>query len=603
MPRCLGLLLASALIALGAVPACAATPAERQGAAGAHVDRSPVDLVLTADERFLITANQTSSTLSLIDVASGKVIDEAPCDEYPRALCLAPGKARVLVSCAYAGTVEIFDIIERRLQHAGQIQVGYHPYGVAVSPDGRQAYVAMEAAAKVAIIDLVSRQVARQIDVGRWPRQLALSHAGTRLAVSASGDLGITIIDVATGQRVIDQQVGGINIGQLHVARNDRDVYFPWMIYRQFSITPQNIRQGWVLATRIARVRLDEESRREAISLDVPGMAMSDPHGLALTPDEQWMVCTSSGTHELLAYRMADQKFMAFGGPGDLADPTVWRDHEKFFRVPLGGRPMNLRAARDNRHIYVANYLSNSVQVVDLAERAVVREIALGGPAEPSLARQGEAIFFDARRSLDQWYSCASCHYEGGLNAVPMDTRNDGSQRTYKTVLPLQNVTRTAPWTWHGWQTDLGAAMHKSITDTMLGPEPSARDVKALLAYMEALSPKPNPYQAATAPEAIARGKAIFFGVKGACAKCHSGELYTDGQVHDVGLGSKDDAYSGFNTPSLVGVYERVRLLHDGRCRTLEEVLSGPHNPAQVTGQGELTADEQRDLIEFLKTL
>ena len=42
---------------------------------------------------------------------------------------------------------------------------------------------------------------------------------------------------------------------------------------------------------------------------------------------------------------------------------------------------------------------------------------------------------------------------------MTMDTNNDGSYGTFKTVPALYNVTRTAPWTWHGWQTDLGAAV------------------------------------------------------------------------------------------------------------------------------------------------
>ena len=77
----------------------------------------------------------------------------------------------------------------------------------------------------------------------------------------------------------------------------------------------------------------------------------------------------------------------------------------------------------------------------------------------------------------------------------------------------------------------------------------------------------------------------------------------TDGRIHDVGLGSEKDKYEGFNTPSLTSVFRRVRLLHDGRARSLEEVLTGDHSPAKVTGQGELTADDLRDLIAYLKTL
>src|SRR5262249_1313341 len=139
--------------------------------------------------------------------------------------------------------------------------------------------------------------------------------------------------------------------------------------------------------------------------------------------------------------------------------------------------------------------LDNSVQVVDLDQRKVVRTIALGPTCEPSVARRGEAIFFDARRSLDQWYSCHTCHYEGGTSSVPTDTTNDGTPFTFKTVLPLYNLNETGPWTWHGWQTDLQAAMRKSLTETMLGPPPAEGDAEALLAYLDSLEEPPNPFR------------------------------------------------------------------------------------------------------------
>jgi hypothetical protein len=53
----------------------------------------------------------------------------------------------------------------------------------------------------------------------------------------------------------------------------------------------------------------------------------------------------------------------------------------------------------------------------------------------------------------------------------------------------------------------------------------------------------------------------------------------------------------------LLGIYDRVLYLHDGRARSLEEVLTGPHNPARVTGRGELSADELKDLLAYLRSL
>lgn len=611
-----GLAVCAVMLGLAQLRGPAAPAAEAAGeaepalsAVPRDIDRSPVDLVLTADQRLLVTANETSSSLSLVDVAAGKVLAETPCGAHPTALALVPGSQKVLVSCAAAGTVEIYEIRPGGLARVGTVDVGMRPAGLAVTADGSTAFASLSAAAEVVRIDLARLAVTGRIDVGRWPRQMALSPDGSKLAVSSSGDQTVSIVDLAQGKLLFQHRTGGgLNIGQLEIDRTGQYVYFPWIVYRQFPVTVENIRRGWVLASRIARGRLDKNEYREALSLDLPGVAVGDPHGLALTPDETWLVCAAAGTHELLVYRLADQKFMNVGGPGDLADPAVVRNPQKFFRVPLGGRPLNVRAAADNRRIFVANYLLNAVQTVDLERREVVQTILLGGPEQPSLARRGQEIFLDARRSLDQWYSCQSCHWEAGPNATVMDTRNDGSDRTFKTVPALYNLTHTGPWTWHGWQQDLRAAMRKSTTDTMLGPAPSAEDVDALLAYFAELKPPPNPYAARAAGDpqlraSVERGRAVFLSERAACATCHAGPYFTDGEIHDVGLGDERDKYQGFNTPSLIGVYGRVRLLHDGRATSLEEVLTGPHNPQAVTGRGELMREELRDLIEYLKTL
>src|SRR5207247_4800025 len=49
----------------------------------AEPDRSTVDLLLAADEKWLLTVNQTANTVALVNAATGKVADEAPCGERP----------------------------------------------------------------------------------------------------------------------------------------------------------------------------------------------------------------------------------------------------------------------------------------------------------------------------------------------------------------------------------------------------------------------------------------------------------------------------------------------------------------------------------------
>ena len=569
-------------------------------------DRSPVDLALSPDGRWLVTANQIANTVSLIDTDSGELVDEVACGDYPMDIAFTPDGSQVLVTAQWEGTLEAFEVLERKLVHRGELGLGYDPAGIAITSDSKRAFVGQVADAKVAEVDLEKLCLVRRIESGQWPRYLTLSPDGQRLAVGNGGDSDVSVIDTASGETLYEEPLAnGTNLGQMITSADGTYAYFTWMVYRTNPITPGNIRRGWVLGSRIGRVRLDGASYREAVTLDVPGRAVADPHDLIISDDQEWLVATASGTHELLVYKLAEMPFIAQGGPGDLIDRKLQYNREFFDRISVGGRPMGLRIAKDNRTVYVANYLLNAVQVVDLQTRTVISEIALGGPKNKTLARKGMEIFYDAQRSLDQWYSCHSCHQEGGTNARPMDTWNDGTEMSLKTVLPLHDVVHTFPWTWHGWQRNMTEAMEKSITSTMQGEAPTEQDKQALIAFLRTLKSPPNPFRQTdgTLTAAAKRGKKVFFSEKAGCADCHNGPRFTDGQIHDVGLGSDKDAYQGYNTPSLVGVYRKVRLLHSGRARDLKRVVSDLHRPGRVNGEGELSEQETTDLIEYLKSL
>ncbi|MBW3599388.1 MAG: hypothetical protein KY475_19225 [Planctomycetes bacterium] len=248
--------LIAALVSLG----CQVSTAFGSEANEPH--RSPADVVLAPDDSWLVSVNQTSDTASLVRTSDGTVLDEVAVGERPVFAALHPDGKRVLVSGSYSGDVTMLEVAGDKLKIAATIDVGFEPWGIAVSPDGREAYVAQWAADAVAVVDLAKANVVAQIDVGRRPRFLALSPDGSRLAVSVSGDRGVAVVDPIARKLLYQQRFGGLNIGHLAASRDGEYAYFPWMTYRDNPITPGNIRLGWVLASRIARVRLDADERR-----------------------------------------------------------------------------------------------------------------------------------------------------------------------------------------------------------------------------------------------------------------------------------------------------------------------------------------------------
>jgi cytochrome c peroxidase len=97
------------------------------------------------------------------------------------------------------------------------------------------------------------------------------------------------------------------------------------------------------------------------------------------------------------------------------------------------------------------------------------------------------------------------------------------------------------------------------------------------------------------------RGHELFVG-KARCSKCHHGDEYTSERNYDVKLEPDGSPYKLWNPPSLRGLWDRGPFLHDGRAKTLQELLEKHHEPEKLGGEA-LTDEERRDLIAFLQSL
>ena len=562
-------------------------------------DRSPTDLAVSPDGKYALTSNSTSDSVSLIDLASGALVSELPAGKRPFAVAFSHDGRQAVVTNQFSDTVSFFGLEASRLKEEGTLEVGSEPRGIAISKDDRFAYVALAGEDAVVKIDLKTRKILKRVDVGDEPWHLGISPDGKRLAIGGARSQDMTILNPETLEEAYVVKLRGHNVRHIAFSPDNKWAYVPNIAERGRPVTKENIDQGWVVGNRLSRVPLTEEGPREAISLDPRGKAVGDVDGVATSPDGMTVAVTASGTHELLVYRLP-LPFVAFGGPGDHIEPELLNDHEKFKRIPLGGRPLGVNFLPDGKSVAVANYLDNSVQIVDTQTEKITKTISLGGSKTPSLVRRGEAIFHDANRSFNEWYSCGTCHTEGHTNGSSFDTFNDGSYGTPKKTLSLRGVSKTAPWTWHGWQKSLRQLAHDSTVKSMQGKEPSEADLDALTAYLKSIDFKPK-VRVAKLTETERQGEAVFK-AKG-CDSCHAAPYYTTPAVYKVGLEKPEDAYVGYNPPSLLGVGARSPYLHTGDVRTLAQVISEFHRPSQLTGKPDCTKSELDSLVSFLNTL
>jgi YVTN family beta-propeller protein len=575
---------------------------------------SPIALALSADGTRLLVANQGTDTVALVDTKAGKAIAEAATGDKPAGIALSKDGKRAAVTHWYGYDIAILDVRPDGWKVVGRVDVGPEPRGIVLSEDGATAFVAVGASNEVVRVDLDAKSVTGRLAVGREPRGLAITPDGKTLVVgnARSGDLSIVDVPSWKVERTQPLEPGAANLRQVAIDPAGKYAYVVHMRNRGMATTQNNIDLGWVLGQRLSRVALDGKSPFETITLDVKGQAFADVHGLALRPDGQAIAISSGGTHELITLRDEPKPLpWQSNRSRDLIPGELMGKDGRFRRFAVGGRPTELAFAPDGKTVYAANYLMDSVQAIDFGTGRIIGAIALGGPKEISLARRGEAIFHDASRSSNQWYSCNTCHSDGHTNGLDFDTLNDGWQdlstthlRSRKKVPTLRRVAGTGPWTWHGWQKGLDDAMVESFTKSMQGKRPTAGDVKAIVAYLGTLDYPRNPnrdHDGGLGP-AAKRGETVYRSSKAACAKCHGGGEMTDGKVHIVGLEGPGDVYEGYNPPSLRGTYDKDPYLHDGRSRTLREALTGPHNPADLGGEP-LEPSEMDDLLAYLKSL
>ncbi|MDO0938417.1 beta-N-acetylglucosaminidase domain-containing protein [Streptomyces sp. DG2A-72] len=160
------------------------------------VGNNPGEVVVSVDGRTAYAANQGSNTVSVIDVADGKVTATVAVGRVPAGLALTPDGGTLWVANYSDGTVQPVDTATLRAGTA--VPVGSGPENMAITPDGRTLYVANIHDNTVSPVDLAARKSGTAIPVGPRPFNVVAAPDGRTVYVSNSGGSTVTPIDTAT---------------------------------------------------------------------------------------------------------------------------------------------------------------------------------------------------------------------------------------------------------------------------------------------------------------------------------------------------------------------------------------------------------------------
>ena len=149
------------------------------------------------DESKLPPPDPSADGIGMFDLASRKLVGVVRGVANPEQLA-ASRSGLIYAGSEPAGAVVILDPQARKA--VASIPVGDEPEGVALSPDERFLYVAVEGDNKVAVIDVAGRRLIARVPVGGRPRSIAFSPDGAHAYVTDELAGAVTEMDARTHQ-------------------------------------------------------------------------------------------------------------------------------------------------------------------------------------------------------------------------------------------------------------------------------------------------------------------------------------------------------------------------------------------------------------------
>jgi cytochrome c peroxidase len=285
-------------------------------------------------------------------------------------------------------------------------------------------------------------------------------------------------------------------------------------------------------------------------------------------------------------------------------------------------------------------------------------------PYSTAKAELGRLLYFDNRLSSDESVSCASCHApEHAFTDASEVSLGIGKQKGGRSAPTVINRAYSTAQFWDGRAVSLEEQAKGPIANPLemtkqktadLAHEATVTVLKGIPGYVDRFkkafgtgdfnidhvakaiatfertvlsgNSAYDKYQAgdtkAMSPAQV-RGMNVFFN-KSACDSCHLGFNFTDGSYVNIGIGmdranpdlgrfrvsGREDDKGAFKTPTLREIEHTAPYMHDGRFRTLEEVvehydkggIKNSHLDSRLKPL-HLTPQDKSDLVAFLKAL
>ena len=290
-------------------------------------------------EAVLLVVNKSESSLSFVDPATGAEVARVRTGHAPHEVAVSGDGRRAYVTDYGTGpragsTLTVVDVPARRVVRTIDLSPHTRPHGVVVADDCT-VWVTTEGTAHVLQVDPVAGRVLQAVETGEQVTHMV--GLAPRLGKAVTANIGsgtVTIVDTEAG-RVLEQVATGAGAEGLDIAPDGRVAY----------VTNRE-------AGTLSEVDLETHTVRRSLTVG------SFPIRVKVMP---------GGRRALVSNAEADEVAVV--------DLEEWRVER---RIPVGAVPVGILITPDGRRAFVANTSADRISVIDLDAWEVVGTIDAG---------------------------------------------------------------------------------------------------------------------------------------------------------------------------------------------------------------------------------
>lgn len=295
----------------------------------------------------LIVANKAEATVSLVDLASGKVVATLPVGNAPHEVAVSRDGRLALIANYGTGpqpgsTLTLIDVPGAKVVKTVDLGEYKRPHGLTFGGDHR-AFVTAEASKALLEVDLEAGKVLRAITTGQEvSHMVAVTPDGSRAFVANIGSGTITALDLSgEGKKLADIQTGAGAEG--------------------IAVTPDG-KQVWVTNRAADTVSVVDTATLKVLKTIE---AASFPIRAEVTPDGKWALVSLAKSGDLAIFSTTS---LALERRVPL-EATVAADRGgRLLDFGNSSVPIGIEIAPDGQRAYVAHANADQISIVDLKE-------------------------------------------------------------------------------------------------------------------------------------------------------------------------------------------------------------------------------------------